>query len=101
MRGAPEDDADGHGLVLGLVDEEEEDLGLAVLFGAVPVRLGGVPRNGSGRGVLLGFHFGVALEGVLVGVQVRLVEVGVLPVVGRGVPVVVLLVFEVLEELLW
>ena len=53
VRGAPEDDADGHGLVLGLVDEEEEDLGLAVLFGAVPVRLGGVPRNGSGRG----FHF--------------------------------------------
>ena len=37
---------------------------------------------------------------MLVGVQVRLVEVGVLPVVGRGVPVVVLLVFEVLVELL-
>ena len=50
MRGAPEDDADGRGLVLGLVDEEEEeeeeeeDLGLAVLFGVVPVRLGGVPE---------------------------------------------------------
>ena len=37
---------------------------------------------------------------MLGGVQVRLVEVGVVPVVGRGVPVVVLLVFEVLEELL-
>ena len=58
MRGAPEDDADARGLVFGLVDEEEgEDLGLAVLFGAVPVRLGGVPRNGSGRGLLLDFHF--------------------------------------------
>ena len=57
VRGAPEDDADARGLVLGLVDEEEEDLDLAVLFGAVPVRLGGVPRNGSGRGLLLDFHF--------------------------------------------
>ena len=37
---------------------------------------------------------------MLVGVQVRLVGVGVVPVMGRGVPVVVLLVFEVLEELL-
>ena len=42
MRGAPEDDADGRGLVFGLVDEEEEeDLGLGVLFGVAPVRLGG------------------------------------------------------------
>ena len=57
VRGAPEDDADGRGLVLGLVDEEEEeDLGLAVLFGVVPVRLGGVPRSGSGWSLLLGFH---------------------------------------------
>ena len=32
--------------------------------------------------------------------QVRLVEVAVVPVVGRGVPVLVLLVFEVFEELL-
>ena len=55
VRGAPEDD--GRGLVLGLVDEVEEGLGLAVLFGVVPVRRGVVPRNGSGRGLLLGVHF--------------------------------------------
>ena len=58
MLGAPEDGAVGRGLVLGLVDEEEEeDLGLAVLFGVVPVRRGPVLRSGSGRGLLLGFHF--------------------------------------------
>ena len=32
--------------------------------------------------------------------QVRLVEIAVVPVVGRGVPVLVLLVFEIFEELL-
>ena len=67
MRGALEDDADGRGLVFGLVDEEEEeeeeeDLGLGVLFGVAPVRLGGCLETVPGS--LLGFHFGVALEGV-------------------------------------
>ena len=74
MLRAPEDGAVGRGLVLGLVDEEEEDLGLAVLFGVVPVRRGPVLRSGSGRGLLLVFHFGVALEGVPVGVRVRLLK---------------------------
>ena len=83
MRGAPEDDADGRGLFVGLVEDEEEDLGLAVLFGVVPVRCGVVvPRQGGGRDLLLGVHFWVALGKVLVGVLAFLVGVEVVPVVG-------------------
>ena len=65
--GIVEDDAVDLGLVLGLVlevEEEEEERGLVVLLEVVLVSRGFVPW--SGRALLPGIHFGVALARVLV-----------------------------------
>ena len=67
MLGIVEDDAVDLGLVLGLVlevEEDEEERGLVVLLEVVLVSRGFVPW--SGRALLPGIHFGVALARVLV-----------------------------------